>query len=121
MLSKIVEVHFPSEATVSSRGQFSLNEYAVSQPTLVVKIFLTKYGVVEISHYSRDIAPTIFFCVRFEVFTAVTMKNTVVWDVVPCTSCVNRLFGGTYRLHLQGRKINVRITSVKTVLRGKRF
>jgi hypothetical protein len=43
--------------------------------------------------------------VRFEVFTAVTMKNVVFWDVAPCRSCVNRRFGGTYRLHLQGIKI----------------
>jgi hypothetical protein len=43
--------------------------------------------------------------VRFEVFTAVTMKNAVLWDVAPCRSCVNRRFGGTYRLQLQGRKI----------------
>jgi hypothetical protein len=42
---------------------------------------------------------------RFEVFTAVTMKNAVFWDVAPCRSYVNRHFGGTYRLHLQGRKI----------------
>jgi hypothetical protein len=34
--------------------------------------------------------------VRFEVFTAVTMKNAVFWDVAPCRSCVNRRFGGTY-------------------------
>jgi hypothetical protein len=39
--------------------------------------------------------------VRFEVFTAVSMKNAVFWDVAPCRSCVNRRFGGTYRLHLQ--------------------
>jgi hypothetical protein len=50
--------------------------------------------------------------VRFEVFTAVTMKNAVFWDVAPRRSCVNRRFGGTYRLHLQGRKIRVRGTSV---------
>jgi hypothetical protein len=35
------------------------------------------------------------------------MKNAVFWDVVPCRSCVNRRFGGTYRLHLQGRKIKL--------------
>jgi hypothetical protein len=35
----------------------------------------------------------------------VKLKNAVFWDVVPCISCVNRRFGGTYRLHLQGRKI----------------
>jgi hypothetical protein len=37
--------------------------------------------------------------VRFEIFTAVTMKNGVFWDVMPCGSCKNRRFGGTYRLH----------------------
>jgi hypothetical protein len=40
--------------------------------------------------------------IRFEVFTAVTMKNAVFWDVAQCRYCVNRSFGGTYRLHLQG-------------------
>jgi hypothetical protein len=33
--------------------------------------------------------------VRFEVFTAVTMKNGVCWDVTLCGSCKNRRFGGT--------------------------
>jgi hypothetical protein len=33
--------------------------------------------------------------VRFEVFTAVTMKNGVFWDVTPCGSCKNRRFEGT--------------------------
>jgi hypothetical protein len=32
--------------------------------------------------------------VRFEDFTAATMKNAVFWDVAPCKSCVNRRFGG---------------------------
>jgi hypothetical protein len=32
---------------------------------------------------------------RFEVFTVVTMKNGVFWDVKPCGSCKNRRFGGT--------------------------
>jgi hypothetical protein len=26
-------------------------------------------------------------CVGFEVFTAVTMKNAIFWDVAPCRSC----------------------------------
>jgi hypothetical protein len=30
------------------------------------------------------------------------MKNTVFWDVAQCRYFVNRRFGGTYRLHLQG-------------------
>jgi hypothetical protein len=33
--------------------------------------------------------------VGFEVFTAVTMKNGVFWDLMPCDSCKNRRFGGT--------------------------
>jgi hypothetical protein len=33
--------------------------------------------------------------VRFEVFTAVTMKNGFFWDVTQCGSCKNRSFGGT--------------------------
>jgi hypothetical protein len=32
--------------------------------------------------------------VRFEVFTAVIMKNGVFWDVTPRGSCKNRRFGG---------------------------
>jgi hypothetical protein len=36
-----------------------------------------------------------FRLVRFEVFTAVTMKNGVFSDVTPCGSCKNRRFGGT--------------------------
>jgi hypothetical protein len=41
---------------------------------------------------------------RFEVFTAVTTKNGVLWDVTPCDSCKNRRFGGTWRLLHQGDK-----------------
>jgi hypothetical protein len=61
--------------------------------------------------------------VRFEVFTAVTMKNAVFWDVAQCSSSVNRRFGGTYRLYLQGRKIRERGTNVSRWLpwRLRRF
>jgi acyl-CoA thioesterase len=34
-------------------------------------------------------------CVRFEVFTAVTMNNGVFWGATPCASFNNRRFGGT--------------------------
>jgi hypothetical protein len=33
------------------------------------------------------------------------MKNAVFWDVAPCGLIINRRFGGTCRLHLEG-KIN---------------
>jgi hypothetical protein len=40
------------------------------------------------------------------------MKNVVFWDVAPCRSCLNRRFGETYRLPLQGRIIRERGTSL---------
>jgi hypothetical protein len=39
--------------------------------------------------------PNIYQKVRFEVVTAMTMKNGVFWDVMPCGSGKNRRFGGT--------------------------
>jgi hypothetical protein len=46
----------------------------------------------------------IYLFVRFEVFTEVTIKNGIFWNVTPCASCKNRRFGGTQRLHHQGDK-----------------
>jgi hypothetical protein len=48
-----------------------------------------------ILHSHRRENPQSFLLVRFEVLTAVTMKNGVVWEVTPCGSCKNRRFGGT--------------------------
>jgi hypothetical protein len=43
----------------------------------------------------------------FEVITAVVMKSTIFCDITPCSPLkVNRRFGGTYRLHLQGKRIS---------------
>jgi hypothetical protein len=36
--------------------------------------------------------------VTFEVFTAVTLKNAIIWDVTPCCSHKNRRFGRIYLL-----------------------
>jgi hypothetical protein len=42
----------------------------------------------------------------FQLLTALIMKSTIIWDMIPCSSLeVNRRFGGTYCLYLQGRKI----------------
>jgi hypothetical protein len=49
------------------------------------------------------------------------MKNAVLWDVAPCSSCMHRRFGGTYRLHLQGRKIRERGTSMSRWLHHTLF
>jgi hypothetical protein len=63
-----------------------------------------------VRHISR------FVCfVRSEVFTAVTMKNVVFWDVTPCGSFKNQRFGGTSLLHQSDKNRwtgrNVSITS----------
>jgi hypothetical protein len=65
-----------------------------------------------------DLVNKLYIC-KIEVFTAVTMKNAIFWDVVPCRSCVNRRFGGTYRLHLQGRKTCEQGTSVSRWLQAE--
>jgi hypothetical protein len=37
--------------------------------------------------------------VGFEAFTAVSMKNVIFWDAMPCGSCENRRFGRTCLLN----------------------
>jgi hypothetical protein len=44
---------------------------------------------------------------RFEIFTALAMKNAI-WDVTLCRSWINRRFGATYCLHHQDREIRER-------------
>jgi hypothetical protein len=58
--------------------------------------------VVSVNRYNMGLNNN-YLHVGFEVFTAVTMKNAVFWEVAPCGFCKNQCFGGTC-LHLQGRK-----------------
>jgi hypothetical protein len=45
--------------------------------------------------------------IGFQVLTAVVMKSSIFWDKLPCGPFeINRLFGGTCRLNLQGRGIS---------------
>jgi hypothetical protein len=37
----------------------------------------------------------------FDVFTAVVTNVAIFWDIAPCSSYMNRCFGGTYHLYLQ--------------------
>jgi hypothetical protein len=46
-------------------------------------------------HYVSAAESNRLMLLRFEVFTAVAMKNDVFWDVRPYGSCKNRRFGGT--------------------------
>jgi hypothetical protein len=74
--------------------------------------FTAKWELEICSHRNIQNLEHYTHCVRFEVFTAVTLKNAVFWNVAPCRSCVNRRFGITYRLHLQSRRIRQRGISV---------
>jgi hypothetical protein len=38
-------------------------------------------------HIMSPLKASLLMLLRFEVFTAVTMKNTVPWDVMSCGSC----------------------------------
>jgi hypothetical protein len=38
------------------------------------------------------------YCERFEVFTAVTMKKAVFWDVAPCRYCVDQRIASIFRV-----------------------
>jgi hypothetical protein len=50
----------------------------------------------KVYRYLMETAGNYASFVRFEVFTAVTMQNSVFWDVTPCGSCKSRRFGGTW-------------------------
>jgi hypothetical protein len=55
--------------------------------------------------------------VGLEVLTAVVMKSTTFWDIMPCSPLsVNRHFGGTYRLYLQGRKNRLSLPTAFTLV-----
>jgi hypothetical protein len=44
---------------------------------------------------------------RFKVFTAVSMKNSVLWDVTPCVSCNNRRFASVVWLLVTANVIHI--------------
>jgi hypothetical protein len=45
------------------------------------------------------------------------MNVAIFWDIQSCSPYVNRRFGGTFHLHLQGRKSAEQDTSVQVVAR----
>jgi hypothetical protein len=58
----------------------------------------------------------------FQIITNVrTMNNAIFWRRAPCSLYVNRRFGGTYRLDLQGRKSAKQETSLHLVARQNLF
>jgi hypothetical protein len=44
------------------------------------------------------------FVMSFEVVTATVMNVAIFWDIAPCTSYMDRRFGGRHHTYLQGRQ-----------------
>jgi hypothetical protein len=63
-----------------------ISRLSVLEISLPVSIIHAKYKLY-IEAGTRDCNN--IHLVRFEVFTAVAMKNDFFWDVGPCRSCVN--------------------------------
>jgi hypothetical protein len=40
-------------------------------------------------------------------------KIAICWDIAPCSPYINRRFGGTYRLQLQGKKLAEKENNVR--------
>jgi hypothetical protein len=82
----------------------NLHSYVNNRPWLHMK--LTPYFI----RILRSSLKVKFRCwdnlnvIRFDVFTAVTRKNAVFWDVTSCGSCKNWRFNGTYDLNRQRGK-----------------
>jgi hypothetical protein len=71
-----------------------------------ISVAIPDVNVFQIRVYYTWKIKLFFACVGFEVLIAVIMKNTVLWDITPCSPLkVNWRFGGTCHLHLQGRRI----------------
>jgi hypothetical protein len=84
------------------KAWYSLSKSRTSVPHQLEMLLCYKnvfYSILKICWYSYTSKKFIHTrLIRFEVFTAVTMKNGVFWVVTPCGSCKNRRFGGTWRL-----------------------
>jgi hypothetical protein len=75
--------------TRSRQTLFSSRLFSNGLITYAVGVLMTGKAKGSVNYTTR------YNSVRFEVFTTVTMKNGVFWDVTPCGSCKNRHFGGT--------------------------
>jgi hypothetical protein len=69
--------------------------HLVSSPVGIRKILAEAYvDVTSTLFKTRLKRQTEVNVISFKVFTVVTMKNVVFWDVKSCASCKNRCFGG---------------------------
>jgi hypothetical protein len=68
-----------------------------------IRYSILKFGATSLTRHFNGYR--VSYYLGFEVFTTVVMKSIIFWNMMPCSPLsFNRRFGGTYRLHLQGRR-----------------
>jgi hypothetical protein len=77
---------------------------ADTSPVLLFRIRRTVSCSVYGHHFSKNLFPLPKLAVGLLIKQKSFLKIAVFWDIVPCGSYMNQRLGGTYHLHLQGRK-----------------
>jgi hypothetical protein len=99
------------EAAYSSEILIDICQTALSYPRRYHSSFSKMFDPVLLSN--SDVTGHPWSCLQtweivgFEVLTVVVVKSTIFGDITPCSPLkVGLRFGGTYCLHLQGRRIS---------------
>jgi hypothetical protein len=75
---------------------------------MLLRCWIIRYNLwgLHLEGVVRAVADCVGY-VGVEVFTAVVMKISIFWDIMPCSSSeINRRFGGTCRFHLKRQRIS---------------
>jgi hypothetical protein len=94
---KISPIHFPSgysaEIRISCRLSFcKVHQFVITTVNPVDEYIQIRKVVTFHCLYVSSFSELRNTGVRFEVFTAVTMKKSIFWDVTRCDCCKNRRF-----------------------------
>jgi hypothetical protein len=107
-----IAIFLPEFKTITSKRVYLSNIYVYPYLTNVKAISKVRMSAMLLLLTIKNYEVFIPSFVKID-----EVKNEVFWDVASCRSCVHRRFGGTYHLHLQGRNIRERGTSMSRWLR----
>jgi hypothetical protein len=97
----VIQLRFRSQ-TCSTFGNSFINKTCYSLAVTFKLLSFVKQHIIKVE------TPEIKKILRPTILTAVVMKSTIFRDTTPYSPLkVNRRFGGTYRLHFQGRVISL--------------
>jgi hypothetical protein len=97
-VSTVIQLWKPIKIRTTADGDGTFSETSVrTSATRYKALEIICYNEVEMWYLRSScyLHKAINRLLRFEIFTAVTMKNGVFWDVTPCGSCKKGRFGGT--------------------------